>query len=70
METIEFELKTEFIELYKLLKVTGFCGSGGTAKQTIAAGMVCVNGEVETRKAFKVRSGHQVEFEGKSIRVR
>ncbi len=66
---MEFKLTTEYIELNKLLKLTGLCESGGYAKQCIAAGLVQVNGAVETRKAFKVRSGHKIEYNGQSIQV-
>ncbi len=66
---MDFKLSTEFIELYKLLKLCGLCESGGAAKHTIAEGHVKVNGAVETRKAFKVRSGHSIEYSGQTIRV-
>ena len=52
MSAINFLIKTEFIELYKLLKAVGLCESGGMAKQAIADSQVRVNGEIETRKAF------------------
>ena len=69
MKEIEFAPSGEFIELHNLLKVTGLCESGGTAKVAIAAGFVKVNDAPETRKAFKVRPGHRVEFEGQIIAV-
>lgn len=66
---MEFQLKEEFIELYKLLKHVGLCENGGAAKFAVSEGQVTVNGEVETRKAFKVRAGHVVEFSGEKIQV-
>ena len=69
MAEIQFTPSEEFIELHNLLKVTGLCESGGTAKVAISSGLVKVNGAPETRKAFKVRRGHVVEFEGQTIRV-
>ena len=69
MEKIPFVLTTEFIELFKLLKVTGLCESGGMAKHAIAQGEVKVNGQVETRKACKIRHGQTVEFSGETIAV-
>lgn len=69
MGPMEFKLKQEFIELYKLLKHMGLCENGGAAKFVISEGEVTVNGEVETRKAFKVRAGHTVEFNGERITV-
>ena len=44
------EIKTDTIELYKVLKAQGLVSSGGEAKHVIADGQVSVNGEVETRK--------------------
>jgi ribosome-associated protein len=67
---MDFELEGhDYIELCDLLKVTGLCGSGGEAKIRIAAGEVRVDGQVETRKRCKIRSGQVVAFGGQSIRV-
>ena len=60
---------TEFIELHKLLKVTGFCESGGFAKTIIAEGYVKVDGNVELRKRCKIRAGQKVELDGNFITV-
>ncbi len=68
MET-EFELKGEYIELIKLLKVTGLCESGGQAKAVVSDEMVKVNGNTELRKKCKIRKGQKVEFEGHKITV-
>jgi ribosome-associated protein len=57
------------IELHDLLKVMGLCDSGGMAKTAIAAGDVKVDGNVELRKRCKIRSGQQVEFQGRRINV-
>jgi ribosome-associated protein len=59
----------ELIELHDLLKVTGLCNSGGTAKAAIAAGSVKVDGNVELRKRCKIRTGQIVEFQGQKINV-
>lgn len=67
MEKIPFVLTSEFIELFKLLKVTGLCESGGAAKCAVLEGKVKVDGQVETRKACKIRRGQQVEFDGQVI---
>jgi ribosome-associated protein len=69
MEEIPFILTTEFIELFKLLKVTGLCESGGAAKHVIAASLVKVDGQIETRKACKIRQGQRVEFSGHTILI-
>ncbi|MFA6601103.1 MAG: RNA-binding S4 domain-containing protein [Candidatus Omnitrophota bacterium] len=69
MDEISFKLSTDSIELCRLLKATGLCESGGAAKQVITAGEVCVNGRVEIRKAFQVRSGDRVEYAGAAVLV-
>ena len=66
----EFKLKgKEFIELHDLLKVLGFCDSGGMAKTAISEGQVIVDGNVELRKRCKIRSGQVVEFAGRKVAV-
>ncbi len=61
MQTRQFRLRDEFIELNNLLKVDGLCSSGGEAKMLIAAGKVLVNGAVELRKSCKIRAGQRVQ---------
>lgn len=68
---IEFKLDgKEYIELNDLLKVTGLCDSGGIAKVAITEGLVSVDGKAELRRRCKIRAGHVVAFQGKSITVR
>lgn len=69
MSVEKFQLRGDFIELFKLLKITGLCESGGAAKAAVSEGLVQVNGVVETRKACKIRTGQKVEFDGKTIEV-
>ena len=52
-----FELKDNYIELYKLIKVLDLVDSGAQAKLIIADGYVKRNGEIETRKRAKIVSG-------------
>lgn len=67
---IEISLKgREYLELCKLLKVARLCESGGLAKMLIADGLIFVDGEVETRKRCKIRSGQIIEFDGEKVRV-
>lgn len=66
---IKFELNSAYIELKGLLKATGLCESGGQAAQAITEGLVKVDGQVETRKACKIRSGQSVEFNGTTITI-
>ena len=60
---INFRLEgSEYIELIKLLKVTNICGSGGEAKHLVDEGEVKLNGEIESRKRAKIRTGDKVEL--------
>lgn len=65
----KFKLKDEYIELIKLLKVTGLCSSGGMAKVITSEGQVKVDGVVELRKRCKIRKGQTVEFQGNVIEL-
>lgn len=66
---MEFKLESEYIELIKLLKLTGICESGGMAKQVVADGEVKYNGEVDYRKRLKLRKGDVVEVFGEEIKI-
>jgi ribosome-associated protein len=66
---IEFKLEGEYIELIKLLKVSGLCQTGGQAKVVTTEGEVQVDGKIETRKKNKIRRGQIVEFGGSKISV-
>lgn len=59
----------DYIELNKLLKLLGLAETGGDANNIIDAGMVIVNGEVETRRRNKLRAGYVVEFEGVVVKI-
>jgi ribosome-associated protein len=65
----KFALSGDYIELNKLLKVSGLCDTGGIAKYAIANGRVTVDGEVEYRKGCKIRHGQKVEFDSHIIEV-
>ena len=58
-----------FIELNKLLKILGWCASGGEAKTLITAAGVKVGGEVESRIRCKIRAGQLVEVGENSVEV-
>lgn len=66
METFEFS--GDYIELNKLLKASGLCGTGGMAKIEIENGLVSVDGTVEYRKRCKIRNGQTVEYNGRTIK--
>jgi ribosome-associated protein len=69
-EAVDFELRGEYITLDALLKATGIAMSGGAAKMLIGAGGVQVNGEAETRRGRKLRTGDEVACGGQRVRVR
>jgi ribosome-associated protein len=65
-----FKLSGNYIELSKLLKSSGLCVTGGSAKNAIENGLVMVDKEVEYRKGRKIRQGQTVEFDGHIIEVK
>ncbi len=69
MKTFELKPNQEYIELNKLLKLLGLVGTGGEANMRIVDGEVMVNGEQDTRKRRKLRSGDKVEFGGEEVEV-
>ena len=64
-----FELKTEYIELIKLLKLVGIAETGGMAKQIVEDEEVLYNGTVDTRKRLKVRKGDTIQVHDISLKV-
>ena len=69
MQTIDFELKGEFVELNQLLKLAGVVDSGGAGKHLVAEGVVSVDGQTELRKTAKIRAGQVVTLGDVEIRV-
>lgn len=70
METIQFQLKGEYVRLCDLLKLAGIADSGGRGKQLVAEGEVTVDGQPESRKTAKIRAGQMVECGGVKVVVR
>lgn len=64
-----FQLTSDYIELVKLLKVTGLCATGGEAKLVTADGLVQVDGKTELRKKCKIRKGQTVTYHDSTIQV-
>ena len=67
MAAHEFVVSGEYIQLDQLLKVLGLCASGGAAHAAVEAGLIRVDGVVETRKRAKLRPGQQVVFAGETV---
>ncbi len=61
-KTLEFSLDEgeDYIELISLLKYMNVAATGGQAKLMVENNTVYVDGELETRKRRKVRSGMTV----------
>ena len=66
---MKYELKDEYIELFKLLKVLDLVDSGAQAKHLIAEGCVNRNGEAELRKRAKIVSGDLIKIADATIEV-
>jgi ribosome-associated protein len=60
MKNIKIDIRTEFIRLCDLLKLADLAQSGAGGKQLVAQGLVCVDGQAETRKTAKIRAGQIV----------
>ena len=69
MQTIDFQLTGDFVELCNLLKLAGLADSGGQGKALVASGVVRVDGLPESRKTAKIRAGQRVECGDVLIRV-
>lgn len=65
----EVSISGDMIRLGQLLKLAGLVDSGGEAKLALEAGLVRVNGEVESRRGRQMRSGDVVAVRGDGVRV-
>ena len=65
----DVELRSEPVELYKILKFEGLASSGGQAKAMIADGLVQVNGVVELQKRKKIVIGDTIVMADEVIRL-
>jgi ribosome-associated protein len=69
VQTIQIQLKGEYVRLCDLLKLAGIADSGGRGKQLVAEGGVTVDGRPESRKTAKIRAGQSVECGGRKVVV-
>ena len=65
--TREFQLKEDYIELVKLLKLLRIAETGGHAKILVEQGEVTRNGINEFRKRAKLIAGDKIEVLGETI---
>jgi ribosome-associated protein len=66
---IIIELREDYIKLGQVLKAAGLVDSGVEAKIVITDGQVKVNGNVETRRGKKLKSGDVVVFGSNEIKI-
>lgn len=69
MDIVNLRAQDEFIKLGQALKKAGLESSGVDAKMDIQAGMVKVNGEVETRRGRKLYDGDVFEYDGRQVKI-
>lgn len=65
----EIYIKTDYINLMQLLKLSGAASCGGAAKLLIDEKKVLVNGEPELKKRRKLYDGFIVETCGKKYKI-
>jgi ribosome-associated protein len=65
----QIEIRGDMIRLGQLLKLASVVGSGGDAKAMLAAGLVTVNGEQETRRGRQLHDGDVIDADGETLRV-
>ncbi len=68
-EIITIPIKTDFIRLDSLLKLSGLVYSGGEAKVLIQEGYVLVNDEVCFQRGKKCKPGDRIELDENVIEV-
>jgi ribosome-associated protein len=66
---MEFEVRGEYIELNKLLKLLGYVETGGEANSVISDGEVKLNGVIETQKRKKIRKGDSIMFNNELLKI-
>jgi ribosome-associated protein len=71
MSATTFKLNNDedFITLINLLKIKQLAQTGGHAKLIVDQGLVHVNGEIETQKRKKLKSGDLIKIENKTIEI-
>lgn len=63
----EVTIRSFPVELFKVMQIAGWVGSGGQAKAIIADGMVLLNGTTETQKRKKCMAGDTITFNDQSV---
>jgi len=69
MEIVKLRETDDYIKLGQALKKAGLEESGADAKEDIQAGLVKVNGQVDTRRGKKLVDGDVVEYKGQKFKI-
>jgi len=65
----EVAISGEMIRLGQLLKLAGAVDAGADVRPLLAAGLVTVNGDVETRRGRQLRRGDVITLDDISVRI-
>lgn len=68
-DPVDVPISDGVIKLGQFLKLANLIDSGSEAKPLLAAGMVRVNGDVETRRGRQLQDGDVVTVAAQSARV-
>ncbi|MBH0778929.1 RNA-binding S4 domain-containing protein [Nocardia bovistercoris] len=68
-DAVDVPIDDDVIRLGQFLKLANLIDSGSEAKTVIAAGLVRVNDEVETRRGRQLQAGDVVALAGHRVRV-
>ena len=68
-DPVDVPISDGAIKLGQFLKLANLIDSGSEAKPLLAAGMVRVNGDVETRRGRQLQAGDVVTVAAQSARV-
>ncbi len=68
-DPVDVPIADGVIKLGQFLKLANLIDSGSEAKPLLAAGMVRVNGDVETRRGRQLQAGDVVTVAAQSARV-
>ena len=68
-DPVEVGLRDQSIRLGQFLKLADLVDTGADAKGVLAAGLVRVNGDVETRRGRRLVAGDVVELSGRRVVV-
>lgn len=66
---MKVKIKTEYIELQQLLKLTDWVSTGGEAKIAVKRLKITVDGVKEDRRGRKIYPGSVVTIQGKTYEV-